>query len=56
MVALTSGNIGTLIRHRGLTFPYFTWLAAVGACAMIYWLAARPSRRRLSVVPSGEPA
>ena len=56
MVALTSGNIGTLIRHRGLTLPYFTWLAAIGACAVVYWLAARPSAERLSVVPSGEPA
>jgi hypothetical protein len=56
MVALTGGNIGTLIRHRGLTFPYFTWLAALGACSVVYWLAARPSAARLSVVPSGETA
>ncbi len=56
MVALTSGNIGTLIRHRGLTLPYFTWLAALGACTVVYWLARRSSTARLSVVPSGEPA
>ena len=55
MVALTSGNIGTLIRHRGLTFPYFVWLAALGACTVVYWLMERASRERLSVVPSGEP-
>jgi hypothetical protein len=30
MVALTSGNIGTLIRHRGLIFPYLVWLVALG--------------------------
>jgi hypothetical protein len=31
MVALTSGNIGTLIRHRGLALPYIVWVAALGA-------------------------
>lgn len=56
MVALTGGNIGTLIRHRGLTFPYFTWLAGLGACTVVYWLMARASTARLSVVSSGEPA
>ncbi len=33
VVAMTSGNIGTLIRHRGLALPYFAWLAALGICA-----------------------
>jgi hypothetical protein len=31
IVALSSGNIGTLIRHRSLAMPYLIWLAAVGA-------------------------
>jgi len=31
LVALTSGNIGTLVRHRGLAWPYVIWLSAVGA-------------------------
>ena len=31
-VALTSGNVGTLVRHRGLALPYLVWLSAVGAC------------------------
>jgi hypothetical protein len=56
MVALTGGNIGTLIRHRGLTLPYFTWLAALGAGTVIYWLAMRARAARSSAVPSGEPA
>lgn len=56
MVALTSGNIGTLIRHRGLTLPYFTWLAAIGACSLVVWLIARSSIAPLSARPSGEPA
>jgi hypothetical protein len=30
MVAITSGNIGTLIRHRGLVLPYLVWIAALG--------------------------
>jgi hypothetical protein len=30
VVAMTSGNIGTLIRHRGLVMPYLAWLAALG--------------------------
>jgi hypothetical protein len=44
MVALTGGNIGTMIRHRGLTLPYFSWLAALGACAVVHWLATRAPR------------
>ena len=31
LVALTSGNIGTLIRHRSLALPYLVWLSALGA-------------------------
>ena len=30
VVAMTSGNIGTLIRHRGLVMPYLVWLAGFG--------------------------
>jgi hypothetical protein len=30
VVAMTSGNIGTLIRHRGLVMPYLVWLAGLG--------------------------
>lgn len=33
-VALISGNIGTLVRHRGLALPYLIWLSAVGACEL----------------------
>ena len=31
IVAVSSGNIGTLIRHRALALPYLVWLSAVGA-------------------------
>jgi hypothetical protein len=42
MVALTSGNVGTLIRHRGLIFPYLVWLVALGGCRLLEWFAGRP--------------
>ena len=45
MVALTGGNIGTLIRHRGLTLPYFTWLAALGACTVRLLAATARARQ-----------
>jgi hypothetical protein len=35
LVAITSGNVGTLIRHRGLALPYLIWLSAVGADALL---------------------
>ena len=44
MVALTSGNVGTLIRHRGLALPYFVWLSALGACEVMRYF----SRQRLA--------
>ena len=56
MVALTSGNIGTLIRHRGLTLPYFSALAMVGAVHLIVWLAGRRPATAFSPIPSGDHA
>jgi hypothetical protein len=35
IVALTGGNYGTLIRHRGFALPYFAWLAGAGFCEFI---------------------
>lgn len=29
-VAMTTGNVGTLIRHRTLIVPYFVWVSALG--------------------------
>ena len=31
MVAVTSGNVGTLVRHRDLALPFIVWLSALGA-------------------------
>jgi hypothetical protein len=43
MVALTSGNVGTLIRHRGLALPYFVWLSALAGSELLQRIAARPA-------------
>ena len=31
IVALTSGNVGTLVRHRSLVLLYLIWLSVMGA-------------------------
>ena len=41
IVGLSSGNIGTLIRHRSLAMPYLIWLAAVGGHECIRIAAGR---------------
>jgi hypothetical protein len=45
IIALTSGNVGTLVRHRGMAIPYVVWLSAVGGCEVVGRLArsTRPS-------------
>jgi hypothetical protein len=40
-VALTSGNVGTLIRHRALTTPYLVWFSALGITMFVAWLSSR---------------
>ena len=34
-IALTSGNVGTLVRHRSLAIPYLVFLSAVGVCELL---------------------
>jgi hypothetical protein len=34
-LALTNGNVGTLLRLRGLVTPYLAWIAVVGFCAAL---------------------
>jgi hypothetical protein len=34
-VALTNGNVGTLLRLRGLVTPYLLWIGALGLLAMV---------------------
>jgi hypothetical protein len=35
VVALTTGNVGTLVRLRGLVTPYVLWMVVLGACVTI---------------------
>lgn len=48
MVALTGGNIGTLIRHRGLVVPYLVWLAALGGCMLVSRIVSRSPHEPLA--------
>jgi hypothetical protein len=34
-LALTNGNVGTLLRLRGLVVPFLAWVSAAGFCAVI---------------------
>jgi hypothetical protein len=34
-VALTSGNVGTLVRHRSLALPFLLWLSITGLCELL---------------------
>jgi len=40
-VAFTNGNVGTLIRFRGLVTPYAVWIGAVGFCTLMSRLSPR---------------
>ncbi|HYE88722.1 MAG TPA: glycosyltransferase family 39 protein [Vicinamibacterales bacterium] len=52
VVAVSSGNIGTLIRHRGLIMPYLVWLAGLG----LYQLVKRGVAPSPVVISGGLPA
>jgi hypothetical protein len=40
---VTTGNVGTLLRLRGLVTPFLIWLSALGALTVAqYLLTARP--------------
>ena len=41
-IALRSGNVGTLIRHRGLVLPFVICLGAVAVCHALWRLAPAP--------------
>ena len=46
-LALTNGNIGTMLRLRGVMVPYLAVLTAVGGCEVLETLASR--RRALDL-------
>lgn len=43
LVALTSGNVGTLVRHRALAMPYIVWFSGLGLSVVLAWLAGARS-------------
>jgi hypothetical protein len=43
-IALTNGNVGTLLRLRGIVVPYVVWVSAVGFFAALQSMAARNPR------------
>jgi hypothetical protein len=55
VIALTSGNVGTLVRLRGLVTPYLLWVSVLGYCVLLEWIVSTrarrvPSSRSLGVV------
>ena len=52
-LALTNGNIGTLMRMRGLVTPYLMWVGVLGIVAMTN---AALGLRRTQATPSTTPA
>lgn len=40
VIAVTNGNVGTLLRLRGLVTPYLAWVSAVGFCVIGEWLGS----------------
>lgn len=52
-LALTNGNVGTLLRLRGLVTPYWLWIAVVGVCVALDALARRGGRTS-GAVPAAE--
>lgn len=51
-VALTNGNVGTLLRMRSLVIPQLVWLSALGLCAIADALASGRRLRTHSERPS----
>jgi hypothetical protein len=50
-IALTSGNVGTLVRHRALVIPYLVWFSALGAVYLLERLCHRVAERSTEPPP-----
>jgi hypothetical protein len=46
VLAVTTGNVGTLLRLRGVIIPSMVWLSAIGFCAVGQWLLTRNQQAR----------
>ena len=47
ILALTNGNVGTLVRLRGIVMVIVVWISALGLCEALERLLARASRERI---------
>ena len=47
ILALTNGNVGTLVRLRGMVMVILLWVSAVGLCAALEHILARASRTQV---------
>jgi hypothetical protein len=54
-VALTSGNVGTLIRHRSLSIPFLVWFSGVTVAWLLDVKRAEGSARDIPAEPSKAP-
>jgi len=50
IVALSGGNVGTLVRHRGLALPYLVWISGAGAVRVGLALLERSRRSPAAVL------
>jgi len=50
VLAVTTGNVGTLLRLRGLVTPYLIWFAVFGALTICEWLLTRGESTAVSRV------
>jgi hypothetical protein len=46
-LAVTNGNVGTLVRLRGMLMVIVVWMSAVGLCDGLQWISVRTSRGNL---------
>ena len=49
-IAYSSGNVGTLVRHRAMVFMPLAWFSSVGVCALVGQLGARGGAREYQPV------
>jgi hypothetical protein len=50
-IAMTSGNVGTLVRHRALVIPYIVWFSALGAVHVFQRVFGRQPARVSAATP-----
>ena len=58
VIAINSGNIGSMVRFRDTTVPFVVWLSAVGATSTLSWIVSRRDRSNSHARgqrPPGEP-